>query len=229
MPVHSCPLPRHHPTQRRGMTCLCGVPSLAPRCVSPSPIPHLYSTHTRADEFLPDVVRLQGAPWPPTVETNIFDLAWFYGITMADLVGPDPQAVWARPGDSLKQVPCTSSDPAYSLGYYGSDVAFGMVSTWMGFRDAEGDCRWRGLRCAGPGSAGSSRNNRIGSAAAKLPSCGCSRQGYIALGGAADALLLPAVPLPHTASPSPPLSTAAAALWAPALCAVRGRKPESWP
>ena len=47
---------------------------------------------------------------------------------MSTLVKDTPSAAFLRPGDNITNLPCFSQDMALSMGYYGSDVAFGQFA-----------------------------------------------------------------------------------------------------
>ena len=48
--------------------------------------------------------------------------------SISTLVKDTPSAAFLRPGDNITNLPCFSQDAALSMGYYGSDVAFGQFA-----------------------------------------------------------------------------------------------------
>ncbi|KAL4458769.1 hypothetical protein ABPG75_013634 [Micractinium tetrahymenae] len=74
----------------------------------------------------PAVVRA-GLPWPPAIQTNVYDVSWMYNISISDLVALNPNASQLRHSSNFS-VPCYPDDPLARFGYYGGSVAFGQFS-----------------------------------------------------------------------------------------------------
>lgn len=100
---------------------------LRPGRQHPTPLCHVCHAPIPADTTLPPLVRLSGAPWPPVIETNMFDLLWEYSLALADVVTKIHGAARLPPGAELTEAPCYNGDPFAVAGYHGSDAAFGMV------------------------------------------------------------------------------------------------------
>ena len=121
---------------RRGAAGRCGgqggravalPPRPAPRCHS-----RLVSRRRRpppgaAGSTYPPAVTLGGLPWPPVISTNVFDLSWQYGMAASDLLRKNPGVASLPPGSELADLPCYAQGAGVQTGYYGGDVAFGMV------------------------------------------------------------------------------------------------------